>query len=270
MAMKMYGLLLFGAGTGGMSAWQFHRYFWKKDLLQAREERLQGPPMAGRLDSDPPEDIAPVRIEGTFYNADAVLVGPKRSTATVYGKVETAESYMVYVPFITKDNQHILVCKGQVPADIIESGRLQEVLASWPTHAAVEGVFRKPEAPPAHAVVKRDEGLYKYSHPGMIWTDFYDRHGIKEGARKPLSYWIDVTGQPFDTPDNLPLTRDKLSYAAHVITPPVHLVYFLTWTALFGVAMWNLQRHAPRLYKEGLGTRKQFLGNLTNESTMKW
>ncbi|KAJ9457611.1 SURF1-like protein [Diplonema papillatum] len=269
MASKLYGILAFAGGTGGMSAWQFHRYFWKKDLLDSRAERLSGEPIT-ELPKEAPSDICPVRIRGTFYNDSAFLVGPKKASRTAYGKVSTPESYVVLVPFITTDNKHVMVNKGQVPTDVVSSGKLKDILSAWPTNVEIEGVFRKPQRPRAHEVVRRDETFYRLVHPAMMWTDFYDKYGIKESARKPLPYWIDVTGQPFESEDNLPLTRDSLSYATHVITPAVHGVYFLTWTALFGIALYNVNRHGARLLRKGSETREQMLGGVRNETETKW
>eukprot|EP01064_Diplonema_japonicum_P024185 TRINITY_DN3468_c4_g1_i1.p1 TRINITY_DN3468_c4_g1~~TRINITY_DN3468_c4_g1_i1.p1 ORF type:complete len:283 (+),score=57.75 TRINITY_DN3468_c4_g1_i1:42-851(+) len=269
MASKLYGLLGLAAGTGGMSAWQFHRYFWKKDLLEARESRLRGEPGVD-LGKEPPADIEMVKIKGTFYNEDAILVGPKRAMKTQYGKIDTDDSYMVFVPFITAKNEHVMVCRGQVPASIISDGNLQDILSRQPNSCEIQGVFRKPERPSANTLVKRDEGLYKQAHPPMMWTDFYNKHSIKEGARKPLPYWIDITDQPFDAPDHLPLTRDRLSYASHIITPAVHLVYFSTWSLLFFISLYNLRRHGTRLVNRGSMSREQMLGGVRDESQMKW
>ena len=272
MASKLYGLMALAGASGGMSAWQFHRFFWKRNLIESRTERFEEEPVAGvKLPKDPPPDVELVRVRGTFYNDAAVLVGPKKSRKTEYGKVETAESYMVFVPFITEHNDHVMVCKGQVPSSAVADGKLlKSILQSWPTNAEITCVYRKPAPVPSYDIAKRTEDLYKHPHPGMMWTDFYDRYDIKEGARMPKGYWLDVVDHPFETTDGYPLTRARESYIPHIISPPVHAVYFVTWTALFFIATYNIQRHGARLYCRGLATREQYLGGLKHEGEMKW
>eukprot|EP01061_Rhynchopus_euleeides_P023946 TRINITY_DN38756_c0_g1_i1.p1 TRINITY_DN38756_c0_g1~~TRINITY_DN38756_c0_g1_i1.p1 ORF type:complete len:272 (+),score=78.74 TRINITY_DN38756_c0_g1_i1:42-857(+) len=271
MASKLYGLMALAGGAGGMSAWQFHRIFWKRDLLEAREERMAEEAEARCLPKVPPPDIEKVLLRGTFYNESAVLVGPKKSRRTEHGKVETGQSYLVFVPFITEKNEHVMVCKGQVPSDVVNDGKLkEEILSSWPTHAEFEGVFRKPEKVPPNDIAKRTEELYKHPHPPMMWQDFYEKYAIKSSARQPLPYWVDVVNQPFDTPGNLPLTRSSASYATHTITPTVHTVYFATWSALFFIACYNLQRHGGRLYGRGCDNRGVMLEGIGVEQNIKW
>eukprot|EP01060_Flectonema_neradi_P025743 TRINITY_DN34573_c0_g1_i1.p1 TRINITY_DN34573_c0_g1~~TRINITY_DN34573_c0_g1_i1.p1 ORF type:complete len:269 (+),score=26.37 TRINITY_DN34573_c0_g1_i1:40-846(+) len=268
MATKLYGLLAFTGFTGGLSAWQFHRIFWKKDLLESRTQALSGEPMT-KLPKEAPWDICPVRVSGSFYNDSAILVGPKRAVPTEYGEIETPDSYMVFVPFITKDNKHLMVCRGQVPTSMAEDrNKLMEYLNKWPTNTTIEGVFRKRAPPTPGQKIKVDEHLYKIPHAAMMWMEFYEKHGIKEKARNPLPYWIDITDQPMDI--DLPLTRNRMSYVEHVISPTVHTIYFITWTCFFIIGCYNLNRHAGRLVRKGLETREQQLGGVKSEADFKW
>ena len=255
-----------------MSAWQFHRFFWKKDLLEAREFRLQEEttvPMV--LMKTPPPDIEKVRIRGTFYNEHAVFVGPKRAAKSPFGAIMTPDSYTVFVPFITENNEHIMVNKGQVPSTILKDEKLRkDTLASWPIQAEFEAVYRKPEKVSVSQMCKREDGTYKKVHPGQMWHDFYEAYDIKGGARHPLGYWVDVVDQPFETNGNLPLTRSAQSYVAHIITPTVHAAYFATWSFLFAVAIYNLRRHGSRLFARGCENRRVLLGGVPTEQQMKW
>ena len=265
MATKLYGLLAFTGMTGGLSAWQFHRLFWKKDLLQNRVEVLNGEPML-KLPKEAPWDICPVRVSGSFYNESAILVGPRRATQTEHGEIETSDSYMVFVPFITKDNEHLMVCRGQVPTNI-DREQLLEHLKKSPTNTTIEGVFRKRSPPTPGQKIKVDEHMYKIPHAPMMWMEFYEKHGINENARKPLPYWIDVTDK---SAGDLPLTRHRLSYVDHIISPTIHAVYFATWTCFFVIGCYNLHRHGGRLVRKGLEAREQALGGLKSETDFKW
>eukprot|EP01062_Namystynia_karyoxenos_P069612 TRINITY_DN65073_c0_g1_i1.p1 TRINITY_DN65073_c0_g1~~TRINITY_DN65073_c0_g1_i1.p1 ORF type:complete len:295 (+),score=83.50 TRINITY_DN65073_c0_g1_i1:82-885(+) len=258
MATRYYALVAGTGAFGGLSVWQLNRFFWKKDLLEARARAMEAEPLKD-LPAVPPPDICRVELTGSFYDDDYVLVELREPLHSTLGSIDEKAACMVFVPFITRDNKHVMVNKGQVPASLArDPERLREVLRHWPANTTVQGVFRKNKRKNPRAVDARmDARRYKLPHPELMWTDWYDRHGIAEGARAPLPYWVDVTDQPFDAP---PLTRARQEYVSHVITPAVHMVYFATWTTAFLFSLWAFRRHGNRLFKRAMNTPEQLRG----------
>eukprot|EP00756_Hemistasia_phaeocysticola_P044387 Hpha_TRINITY_DN18048_c0_g1::TRINITY_DN18048_c0_g1_i1::g.1160::m.1160/K14998/SURF1, SHY1; surfeit locus 1 family protein len=259
MAAKYYGLMAATGTFGGLSTWQLNRYFWKKDLLDARREAMEAEPIRD-LPDKPPTDIQRVEVTGSFYDDDYVIVelgAPNRSTL---GRIEEKDACMLFVPCITRDNKHVMVNKGQIPASLARDPEaVRELLQRWPANTSVQGVFRKHKKRTVNDC-RYDRKRYRHPYPELMWTDWYDKYNIKETARHPLPYWVDVTDQPFPAEDSLPLTKARQEYATHIISPTVHLVYFTTWTCAFGFCLWAFHRHGPRLFAQGMKSHDILMG----------
>lgn len=244
-----------------LSVWQLNRHFWKKELLETRRKALEEEPDNKDLPKKPPGDIRRVELTGSFYNDDYILIELRRPQESTLGVIAEKGSCMVFVPFITNTNKHVMVCKGQVPESVArDPEKMREVLAGWPVNVAgLRGVYRKAKKKSARSLdVRLDERRYKHPCVVEMWTDWYDKYQIKDTVREPLPYFIDIVDQPYDTP--YPLTRARQEYATHVITPAVHLVYFATWTVAFAFSVYTFKRHGARQWVKGMKQHQVWLG----------
>ena len=159
-ALSSGGKVFFGSlccGTFVLGVWQTQRYFEKDELMKARDEQLQMPPVTsiaqgihGEMHG---ERFRKWRITGTFHHGGEVLVGPrglppgaieKSKPRGVMGDSNSTgpQGYVVITPFsiteedaTSKSTRTVMVNRGWVPKAFVEQG------------SSATGLWSQPEGP---------------------------------------------------------------------------------------------------------------------------
>ena len=214
------GLVVFGAVSAVVTVvlltlgiWQVQRLFWKLDLIERVDARVNAAPVdAPRADqwssiTAANDEYRHIRVTGTFRHDAKTLV---------QATTERGPGFWVVTPLVRDDGSTVLVNRGFVPPDrrdpaIRAAGNVEG-------EAQVVGLLRLSEP---------GGGFLRDNDPaGHRW---YSRDVAAIAAARGLTqtapYFIDADGT--DNPGGLPvggLTR--------VVFPNNHLVYALTWFAL--------------------------------------
>lgn len=124
--------------------WQLRRMEWKRDLIETRRTRLAMPRLKVEASPFPwreqKEDFMyrVVEIRGVFDHEREMLVGPRPGT-TLEG--ETCCGYLVVTPLCLEDGSKVLVNRGHIPADRVDTATRPEV----PAWVRVRGVLEEGE-----------------------------------------------------------------------------------------------------------------------------
>jgi surfeit locus 1 family protein len=205
----------------GLGVWQLERRVWKLDLISRVEQRVHavavsapGPSSWPRINATD-DAYRRVRVTGHFLGARDTLV---------QAVTERGGGYWVVAPFRAMEGFTVLVNRGFVPTDRVES---ELRAAQAPAETTLTGFLRVTE--PGGAFLR---------HNDPAADRWYSRDvaaiAAARGIQKVAPYFIDV--DPSADPTALPVGGLTI-----IAFPNNHLLYALTW---FGLAVmlagWSL------------------------------
>ena len=138
----------------GLGFWQVYRLYWKRDLIDQMQERLQLAPI--RLDTSIRTDLSQyehrrVTLSGQFLHEFEMLVGPRNKGGP--GR----PGFFVYTPLLLDDDSIVIVNRGWVPkAYASRESRIQlnkeQAMPEGRVH--VHGMLRQPKYYQPRSVLK--------------------------------------------------------------------------------------------------------------------
>jgi cytochrome oxidase assembly protein ShyY1 len=124
--------------------WQLRRMEWKRDLIETRRQRLAMPKFPVRHGPFPWKDqvqdwiYRTVEVRGVFDHKREMFVGPRPGTDDTGA---TNAGYLVVTPLRLEDGSTVLVNRGHLPADRVDTRTRPEV----PTWVRVRGILEEGE-----------------------------------------------------------------------------------------------------------------------------
>jgi surfeit locus 1 family protein len=231
------GRLVFSSlvvGTGGLSAWQAQRYFWKVDLVESRQRALASEPLSLEevlAHAPTPPEFTRVTVRGRLDHAHQMLVGPRSPPAGSAHSpgAEVHSGWLVLTPLHSDNGVSVLLNRGWVPRD-----RLAEV--EHPSgELAFEGVVRLPEEPGSFALPNDPErGSY-------FWIDVAGM-ALDSELFEAVPLLVEATCRA-DADDEggshraaaagrWPRARPASSFLSFRVEPWQHVIYSATWATL--------------------------------------
>jgi cytochrome oxidase assembly protein ShyY1 len=269
------GTLFLGAvsaATGALGAWQIRRYFWKVDLLAARDEALAAPPLDASAGPFPPAGaraFSRVELRGAAPEPRGALVveprvAPAALPPALSARLVAHSGRALVVPLRRADGSRVLAVAGWVPAD----ADAHAALGAWAATAAraaargapLAGVLRESETPgrwaAAHAGAAVPAGgapaagaLAGGAPAGGAPADapaplrsfaFVDvpamaaAAGLSAARGDETNMLLELTA-PMPAADEAspwPVTRGDEDFRAAFVKPWTHAVYATTWLSL--------------------------------------
>lgn len=210
------------AALVALGAWQLHRLSWKTALIEAVTARTVAPPVVapgpsawGDFDADA-WDYRAVTASGRFDHAKELHV------YAVLGEARgrfSGQGYWIVTPLVGDDGAIVLVNRGFVPADRIDSKTRAEGQIEGPV--TITGLLRRPEPrswfTPADTPAKN---VWFVRDPAVMAA------ALGLPASKVAPYTIDA-GTAATPPGGLPQAGETL-----VSFENRHLGYVITWWGL--------------------------------------
>lgn len=235
-------------GTGFLGVWQLRRYFWKKELVDERQELLAAPPvvlpLADELHKMTLADFAyrRVTVEGHFDRSRVALVGPRPppKDTTPEFRGPDAAGYAVIAPLVRPDGSRVLVNAGWMPMSMATEEGIARCLADAPggKPRTVAGVIGRGDVKHGYSPDNDTAGAK------FLWIEL-PAVAAHCGATSD-AFIVDTVGEL--RRGHFPLVQPLDKFGDFYVTPFKHLVYSATWFCLAaaGTAMTFVRfRRAP-------------------------
>ena len=124
---KGYVILVLPVAAFGLGVWQVKRLYWKMDLVEQMEKKIQTPAIDFPIDYEDLKNMEyqAVRVRGRFDHTQEIHIGPRanfvQQTSHQGLGMKSQSGVHVVTPFILADrNTRILVNRGFVPRGKID------------------------------------------------------------------------------------------------------------------------------------------------------
>jgi surfeit locus 1 family protein len=196
-----------------LGTWQVQRLFWKLDLIERVDARVNAPPVSAPVEAEWP-GLDPAEQEYRHVTASGRLLNDRETL--VQAVTERGAGFWVVTPIVRKDGTTILINRGFVPPDRRDpASRLQ---AQPMGDVTITGLLRLSEPDGAFLRSNDPAGNRWYSRDVAAIAE-------AKGLSRVAPFFIDAdkTANPGGYPvGGLTIVRFRNS----------HLAYIFTWYAL--------------------------------------
>ncbi|MBC7701327.1 SURF1 family protein [Aquabacterium sp.] len=228
-ALAVIAALVFG-GFAALGTWQVKRLFWKLDLIERVDQRVNAPAVAAPGPAQWPRQSAAndeyrhVRVSGTFLHKQETLV----QAVTALGS-----GFWVLTPLKSADGTVVVINRGFVPLE--HRARASREATEPKAATTVTGLLRMSE-PPGAFLRRNDPAAQRW------YSRDVQAIAAAQGLGPVAPYFVDAQAAPSPAWPVGGLT--VIAFQNN------HLVYAITWYALALMvlgAAWHVRRDEQRL-----------------------
>ncbi|MDI1260642.1 SURF1 family protein [Aquabacterium sp.] len=227
-ALAVIATLVF-TGFAALGTWQVKRLFWKLDLIERVDQRVNAPAAPAPGPAQWPQlqtatdEYRPVQASGTFEHEHETLV----QAVTAWGS-----GFWVLTPLRLADGTVLLINRGFVPPE--KQTRVSRQATEPKAETTITGLLRMSE--PGGAFLRKND-------PSAQRWYSRDVRAISaaHGLRRVAPYFVDAKADPAQ--------EWPVGGLTVIAFPNNHLVYAITWYALALMvlgAAWYVRRDAQR------------------------
>lgn len=218
MALAYVGFAILFAGFSALGIWQVQRLFWKLDLIEQVNTRVEMAPVAA-----PPPSVTVTRADDQYRRVQASGTYDHSRETLSKAVTEIGAGYWVLTPLRTDRGFTVLVNRGFVTPD--RAGATQRAQGQVAGPVTVTGLLR---------ISEPGGGFLRDNDPaGDRWYS-RDVAAIAQarGLTGPVApYFIDAEASGLEWPRG---GMTVIRFTNH------HLVYALTWFGLAGMSLFGL------------------------------